>query len=211
MAATVKVPPAYHDLFVLRQNERLLHLLWAVSASLLAALGIIAYLAFSRQVRTYIIETDSKGNPVGIVQPIYSTADLSQKVTETAIRQFVEDALTVTSDWSYDAVLLDKSLDRAQGDAHAWLRDFYLTPGGIHDPRKLYSKESQQARVTSVLKLPDKDWYEVWFTVYVQPNNGGQATSTDWKGTLKAELGETTSYNPLGIWIDSIDFEQVQQ
>jgi type IV secretory pathway TrbF-like protein len=210
MAATAKYP-IYQDLFISQQAERLRTLLWGSLAVTVMALGLAVYLAVNRQVRTYVIETDSKGNPVGIVQPILSTQDLSDKVTEAFVRQFVEDAQTVTTDWSYDAVILDKSLNRAQGEAHGWLRDFYLDGGGIHDPRKLYIKQSQQAKVTSVLKLPNEGWYEVWFTVYVQQNNGNETTATDWKATLKTELGQSTSENPLGIYITSIDFESVQK
>jgi type IV secretory pathway TrbF-like protein len=210
MAATAKYP-IYQDLFISQQAERLRTVLWGSLAVTVMALGLAAYLAVNRQVRTYVIETDSKGNPVGIVQPILSTQDLSDKVTEAFVRQFVEDAQTVTTDWSYDAVILDKSLNRAQGEAHGWLRDFYLGGGGIHDPRKLYIKQSQQAKVTSVLKLPNEGWYEVWFTVYVQQNNGNETTATDWKATLKTELGQSSSQNPLGIFITSVDWEAVQK
>jgi type IV secretory pathway TrbF-like protein len=207
--ATAPKYPVYQDLFISQQAERMRWLLWGSLAVTITALGFAIYLAINRQVRTYVIETDSKGNPIGIVRPVLSTNDLSDKVMEAFVRQFVEDAQTVTTDWSYDAVILDKSLNRAQGEAHGWLRDFYVGQGGIHDPRKLYLKESQQAKVTSILKGEAPGWYEVWFTVYSQQNNGNQIVSTDWKATVKAELGQNTNENPLGVYIVNLDFEPV--
>jgi type IV secretory pathway TrbF-like protein len=210
--ATAPKYPVYQDLFVSHQAELMRRLLWGSLVVTALALALAAYLAFNRQVRTYVVETDSKGNPVGLVQPVLSTKDLSDKVMQAFVRQFVEDALTVTTDWNYDAIILDRSMNRAQGEAHGWLRDFYLGEGGIHDPRKLYLKQSQQAKVTNVLKGQADGWYEVSFTVYAQQNNGNNETTTaDWKATLKAELGQTTNDNPLGIYITSMDLEAVQK
>jgi type IV secretory pathway TrbF-like protein len=177
----------------------------SVGCMLLMA-GAIVYLAVVHQVRTYVIETDAHGIPMGVVQPILSAGDFSDRIIEASLTTFVEDALTITADWPYDAQILDRSLNRTRGDAHSFLRAFYLDNNGAHDPRSLYTRESQRAKVSSVVRLPTPDWYEVWFTTTTNP--GG---AQDWKATIAAKLMTPTSDNPLGIVITSLDWEVVNK
>ena len=210
MAAIAK--PIFQDEFISKQSRWQMRLVWGLLATLAGAIGVIAYLVVARPIRMGILETDRYGNPVGAIQPVTATGDVPTALVNAFICDFIGKALTITTDWNYDDHLYGMLLGApgragwAQGDANVWLRNFYLN--AVHDPRKLYTRQSQQAKVTSVIKLPTDDWYEATYTVYALARNDDKVTSTDWKATLRVRWAEVTDTDQYGLYVSSLQMQQ---
>jgi len=204
--------PIFQDEFISRQSRWQMHLVWGLLATLAGAIGVIAYLVVAKPVRMGILVTDQHGNPVGAIQPISATGDVPAALVNAFICDFIGKALTITTDWSYDDHLYGVLLGIpghagwAQGEANFWLRNFYLS--AVHDPRKLYTRQSQQAKVTSVIKLPTDDWYEATYTVYTLSRTDDKLTSTDWKATLRVKWADVTDTDQYGLYADNLQMQE---
>jgi hypothetical protein len=204
--------PIFQDEFISRQSRWQMRLVWGLLATLAGTIGVIAYLVVAKPVRMGILVTDQHGNPVGAIQPVSATGDVPAALVNAFIADFIGKAFTITTDWNYDdhvyGVLLGAPgrAGWAQGEANAWLRNFYLNT--VHDPRKLYAHESQQAKITSIIKLPTDDWYEATCTVYALSRNDDKVTSTDWKATLRVKWAEVTNTDEYGLYADSLQMAE---
>jgi hypothetical protein len=204
--------PIFQDEFISKQTRWQMHAFWTTAALLAGAIGVIAYLVVTKPIRMGILVTDQHGNPTGAIQPISATGDVPAVLVNAFICDFIGKAFTITADWSYDDYLYGMLLGVpgragwAQGDANVSLRNFYLS--AAHDPRKLYTRQSQQAKVTSIIKLPAGDWYEVTCTVYALARNDDKVTSTDWKAVLRIKWADVTDTDPYGLYADNLQMQE---
>jgi type IV secretory pathway TrbF-like protein len=206
MAAAVKNPPIFEDQLVAWHNQRLWWLLLITAGLLAVALGVIAILKLRPPPLPYIIEVDSKGAPVGAVQPVLGTESVNNNVIRYAISEFVDHAFRVDRDFEEEKMLLTKAYAMSTSQASKMLTDYYHANKDANDPLMAGSKFWQEVRVLRTLRLPAPDTYEVDYQTLKYSNNDDSVATTNWRAALQIATGRPTDINPLGLYISSLDF-----
>jgi type IV secretory pathway TrbF-like protein len=204
--AALKNTPFYEDQLIAWHNQRLWWLLLITAGLLAVALGVIAILKLRPPPPPYIIEVDSKGEPVGAVQPVLGTASVNDNVIRYAISEFIDHAFRVDRDFEEEKMLLTKAYAMSTSQASKMLTDYYHANKDANDPLMAGSKFWQEVRVLRTLRLPAPDTYEVDYQTLKYSNNDDNVATTNWRATLQIATGRPTDINPLGLYISSLDF-----
>src|SRR6516165_4386382 len=152
----------------------------------------------------YVIEVNSKGEPVGAVQPVLGTESVSDNVIRYAISEYIDHAFRVDRDFDEEKMLLGKAYAMSTGQASQMLTDYYHQKG--NDPLTAGTKVWQEVRVLRTLKLPAPSTYEVDYQTIRYSYNDDHAVSTNWRATMQIAIGRPSDINPLGIFVNSLDF-----
>jgi type IV secretory pathway TrbF-like protein len=206
MAAAFKNTPVYEDQLVAWHNQRLWWLLLITAGLLALALGVIAILKLRPPPPPYIIEVNSKGEPVGAVQPVLGTESVNDNVIRYAISEFIDHAFRIERDFEEEKMLLTRVYAMSTSQASKMLTDYYHANKDANDPLMAGSKFWQEVRVLRTLRLPAPDTYEVDYQTLKYSNNDDSVATTNWRATLQIATGRPTDINPLGLYISSLDF-----
>ena len=204
MAAAIKNTPAYEDQLVAWHNQRLWRALCAAAAIILVQAFALCVFAFRPRTIPFVIEVNSKGEPVGTVQPVLGTESVSDNVIRYAISEYIDHAFRVDRDFDEEKMLLSKAYAMSTGQASQMLTDYYHQNG--NDPLTAGAKVWQEVRVLRTLKLPAPSTYEVDYQTIRYSYNGDHAVSTNWRATMQIAIGRPSDINPLGIFVNSLDF-----
>ena len=205
MAAAIKNTPAYEDQLVAWHNQRLWWTLCAASAIILVLGFALCVFAFRPRTIPFVIEVNSKGEPLGAVQPVLGTESVSDNVIRYAISEYIDHAFRVDRDFDEEKMLLSKAYAMSTGQASKMLTDYYHQKG--NDPLTAGTEVWQEVRVLRTLKLPAPSTYEVDYVLSRYSNNDDKAVSTNWRATMQIAIGRPSDVNPLGIFVSSLDFE----
>jgi type IV secretory pathway TrbF-like protein len=204
MAPAFKNTPAYEDQLVAWHNQRLWWALCAASAIILVLGFALCVFAFRPRTIPFVIEVNSKGEPVGTVQPVLGTESVSDNVIRYAISEYIDHAFRVDRDFDEEKMLLSKAYAMSTGQASQMLTDYYHQKG--NDPLTAGTKVWQEVRVLRTLKLPAPSTYEVDYQTIRYSYNDDHAVSTNWRATMQIAIGRPSDINPLGIFVNSLDF-----
>ena len=205
MAPAFKNTPAYEDQLVAWHNQRLWWVLRAASAIILVLGFALCVFAFRPRTIPFVIEVNSKGEPVGAVQPVLGTESVSDNVIRYAISEYIDHAFRVDRDFNEEKMLLSKAYAMSTGQASKMLTDYYHQKG--NDPLTAGTEVWQEVRVLRTLKLPAPSTYEVDYVLSRYSYNDDKAVSTNWRATMQIAIGRPSDVNPLGIFVSSLDFE----
>ena len=204
MAPAFKNTPAYEDQLVAWHNQRLWWALCAASAIILVLGFALCVFAFRPRTIPFVIEVNSKGEPVGAVQPVLGTESVSDNVIRYAISEYIDHAFRVDRDFDEEKMLLSKAYAMSTGQASQMLTDYYHQRG--NDPLTAGTKVWQEVRVLRTLKLPAPSTYEVDYQTIRYSYSDDHDVSTNWRATMQIAIGRPSDINPLGIFVNSLDF-----
>jgi type IV secretory pathway TrbF-like protein len=206
MAAAVKNTPIYEDQLVAWHNQRLWWALCVAGTIIVVLAFAVCVFIFRPRVLPWVIEVDSKGQPVGAVQPVLGTESVSDNVIRYAISEYVDHAFRVDRDFEEEKMLLSEAYAMSTGQASKMLTAYYHSNKDANNPLIAGSKTWQEVRVLRTLKLPAADTYEVDYQTLKYSNNDDSVVTTNWRATMQVAIGRPTEINPLGLFITSIDF-----
>src|SRR5690348_11164027 len=110
------------------QNERLVwwlsRLLAGAAAALVAALAVIVILAI-RGTPQYVLEVNSRGDPVGKVEAVMNLQDIPDAELRAELGDFVYKAFTVYQNSVQEQDVYDQTKAKVTGQAAQWLDDYY--------------------------------------------------------------------------------------
>ena len=204
MAAAIKNTPAYEDQLVAWHNQRLWQALCASGAIILVLGFALCVFAFRPRTIPFVIEVNSKGEPLGAVQTVLGTESVSDNVIRYAISEYIDHAFRVDRDFDEEKMLLSKAYAMSTSQASQMLTDYYHQKG--NDPLTAGTKVWQEVRVLRTLKLPAPSTYEVDYQTIRYSYNDDHAVSTNWRATMQIAIGRPSDINPLGIFVNSLDF-----
>jgi type IV secretory pathway TrbF-like protein len=64
----------------------------------------------------------------------------------------------------------------------------------------------QEVRILRMLKLPAQSIFEVDYQTVRYSSNDESAVTTNWRATMQIAIGQPSDTNPLGIFVNSLDF-----
>ena len=204
LAPAFKNTPAYEDQLVAWHNQRLWWALCAASAIILVLGFALCVFAFRPRTIPFVIEVNSKGEPLGAVQPVLGTESVTDNVIRYAISEYIDHAFRVDRDFDEEKMLLSRAYAMSTGLASQMLTDYYHQKG--NDPLTAGTKVWQEVRVLRTLKLPAPSTYEVDYQTIRYSYNDDHAVSTNWRATMQIAIGRPSDINPLGIFVNSLDF-----
>lgn len=191
------------------RRQRLLQIL-ALSTLLLAAgLALAVVLLATRDEHTvtpYLVKVDDEGAVDG-VEALSEPAEPTRPMIHHALRLFVLNARTVTSDRTAQRRLILRAYGYASGRAVGLLNDYYRE----HPPFSRAERATVTPRITSFLKLSERHVYQVEWVEEVRNLNGALLDQEPWRALLTVSIEPPDSIddalvNPLGIRISDLDW-----
>jgi type IV secretory pathway TrbF-like protein len=206
MAAAIKNTPAYEDQLVAWHNQRLWWALCAAGVIILALGFALCVLVFRPRTIPWVIEVDAKGEPIGAVQPVLGTQSVSDNVIRYAISEYIDHAFRIDRDFDEEKMLLSKVYAMSTSQASNMLTDYYHANKNANDPLMAGAGSWQEVRILRTLKLPAQSTFEVDYQTVRYSNNDEGAVTTNWRATMQIAIGRPSDVNPLGIFVNSLDF-----
>ena len=206
MAAAIKNTPAYEDQLVAWHNQRLWWALCAAGATILVLGLAVCVLVFRPRTIPWVIEVDAKGEPIGAVQPVLGTQSVSDNVIRYAISEYIDHAFRIDRDFDEEKMLLSKVYAMSTSQASNMLTDYYHANKNANDPLMAGAGSWQEVRIQRTLKLPAQSTFEVDYQTVRYSNNDETGVTTNWRATMQIAIGQPSDANPLGIFVNSLDF-----
>jgi type IV secretory pathway TrbF-like protein len=211
MAALLKDTPAYTDQLIAWHNQTVFWL--AVGLLVLLALSVGDNVSYHlRPVPPpYVLEVNNKGDPVGQVIPVLSVQAIPDAFLRSRLGDFVHDAFSIQRDPDEADYLFNKTQAMVTGQAAQKLDAFYNRDKGKHHPKTAGAYEWADVSVTDTLKLAEKDTFQVDYRTSEHTNNNQIVTTTDWRAVLHVMVGRSADPEALGLFIDTLDLQEVKQ
>lgn len=192
------------------RRQRLLQVL-AVTTLVLGAALLVALLALAaarkdHTVTPYLVRVDGDGAVTG-VKPLTEKARPDRAMIQNALRLFLLNARTVTSDEVAQRNLILRAYGYATGRAVGILNDYYRS----HPPFARSGRTTVTPRITSFLRLSERNVFQVEWSEEVRNANGALLEETPWRAILTVAVEPPGSIadalvNPLGIRVTDLDW-----
>lgn len=193
------------------RRQRLLQIL-AITALVLAVglLSALAALILGRDdltVTPYLVHVSDEG-AVLAVNPLTEPATPDRAMVDHALRLFILNARTVTTDRVAQRQLILRAYAYASGRAVGILNDYYRN----NPPFSRATRATVTPRITSFLRLSDRDVVQAEWVEEVRNLNGALLEEQPWRAifTVTIEPPEDIAEalnNPLGIKVSDLDFQ----
>lgn len=192
------------------RRQRLLQILAIATVLLAATVLALGYALFDARddhtVIPYLVHVEDDGAVAG-VQPVTTPAEPTRPMVHHALRLFILNARTVTTDRVAQRQLILRAYAYASNRAVGVLNDFYRTT----PPFSRASRTTVTPRITSFLRLSDRDIYQVEWTEEVRNLNGAVVDEEAWRALLTITVEPPDSIdealdNPLGILVEDLDW-----
>jgi type IV secretory pathway TrbF-like protein len=200
--------PIYQDQLIAWHNQRLWYLLCGAGAIIVALAVAVCILIFRPHTQPWVIEVDSKGEPVAGVTPLAGSQPIAEHAIRFELGVYVQDAFSVSPNFQQEQTVLSRVYAMSSQQAAAMLTGYYHRNQGADNPLMVGSKYWEDVRVLDTMKLAPKDLYQVDYIVYRHAYaHPLDPTATNWRATMRVLQGKATDKNPLGIYIDNLDME----
>jgi type IV secretory pathway TrbF-like protein len=208
MSAVPNNTPIYHDTLIAWHNQRLWWLLLTVSGLLAVALVAIAVLTLRPHNQPWVIEVNTKGEPVGAVTPLLGSASIADSTIRWAIGEYIQNAFRISPNFDEEKTLLSRAYAMSSQQASEALTSYYHANKDARNPLLAGSKFWQEVRVLDTLKLAPKDVYQVDYIVYKHDRDHElNPLATNWRATMRVLQGKPTDNDPLGLFVTDLDME----
>jgi type IV secretory pathway TrbF-like protein len=205
-----KDEPIYTDQVIACGYQRT----WLLAVGLIVLLaGMIAdriRLDLQPPTPPYVLEVNAQGNPVGQVLPVTSVQVIPDAFLRARLGEFIHDAFTVDRDSDEEDYLYNKTQAMVTGQAAQKLDSWYNRDGGKHHPKTVGPYVWVEAPVSDTLKLSEKDTYQADYNTITHSNND-QTTTQKWRAILHVIIASSKDPESLGLFIDSLDIQEVKQ
>jgi type IV secretion system protein VirB5 len=157
-------------------------------------------------VTPYLVEVDRDGAVAG-VEALTEPAEPTRPMVHHALRLFVLNARSVTSDRAAQRELILRAYAYASGRAVGLLNGYYRA----HPPFARAARATVTPRITSFLKLSERDVYQVEWIEEVRNLQGALVDEEPWRAILTVSIEPPDSIgdalvNPLGIRVSDLDW-----
>jgi type IV secretory pathway TrbF-like protein len=208
VATLLKNTPAYEDALVAQHNQRLWRLLIgsaAINALLIAALCIVTLRPHGTP---YIVEVNKQGEPLGTILPFADRQPVTDNLIRFTLGEYMRNAFGVAASWQANKDDLGQAYAMSTGQASKALTAYYRGNHDANNPLMADGKYWQYVQIVRTLKLPAASTYEVDYIVQRHDHDHPvNPQSTNWRATMSVVQGKPTDNNPLGLWVNSLDFE----
>jgi type IV secretory pathway TrbF-like protein len=201
----------YEDDLLRKQNARWQLISLIACGGLCLALVALLVLVHQPRTRPYVVMVDTRGEPLGMVQPLAGNPVAAQDtITKWTIEQFIRNAKTATPDIPQQKEHLFDAYAFVKLQAHDELDAYYHDPEDDRNPFDIAKKSWIQVSNIRVLKLPASGTFQADWDETRTDYNTTVSRLTKWRATTKILNDEATDRNPLGIYIETLDWAQEQ-
>jgi type IV secretory pathway TrbF-like protein len=201
----------YEDDLLRKQNARWQFISLIACGGLCLALVALLVILHQPRMRPYVVTVDAKGEPFGIMQPLAGNpVAVQDTITKWAIEQFIRNAKTVTPDIPQQKEHLFDAYAFVKSQAHDELDAYYHDSQEDRNPFDIAKKSWIQVSNIRVLKLPVPGTFQADWDETRTDYNTTVSQLTKWRATTKIVGNEATDRNPLGIYIETLDWAQEQ-
>ena len=208
---TPKDEPIYTDQVIACGYQRT----WLLAVGLIVLLaGMIAdriRLDLQPPTPPFVLEVNNQGNPVGQVLPVTSVQVIPDAFMRARLGEFIHDAFTVDRDPDEEDYLYNKTQAMVTGQAAQKVDSWYNRDGGKHHPKTGGANVWVEAPVSDTLKLAEKDTYQADFSTISHENNDQSRTTQKYRAILHVIVARSKDPESLGLFIDSLDVEELKQ
>jgi type IV secretory pathway TrbF-like protein len=196
----------FEDEQIRSQNRNVWHIALASIAANVVLAVVVAILALRPRTLPYLVEVNTRGEPVAVVQPVLGTQALNDATIRWALAEFIHNAFSVTANADEERENLHNAVAFMRGQAHKALKQWYND--GVHYPITVAQKHWIDVHVTRVLRLPVPSTYQIDWESTTHDYNSDRTTTTNWRATVKVEVDPTSHdpRNPLSLYVTTIDF-----
>jgi type IV secretion system protein VirB5 len=190
--------------------RRALRMAWWFAGGLLVLdLGlVVAYVRAAESIRVvpYIVRVDGAGQTLG-VEPAEVAAEPDRAMVQHAVRLFLLNSRTITSDRAVQRRLLADAYAFADGRAVGYLNDWFSK----NPPFSRAELASVTPRITSFLRLGDGEVYQVQWDEERRTAAGNRTTTESWRALVTVRVEPPNAIadrltNPLGIKVVDLDW-----
>jgi len=186
----------------------------SLGAIALAIAGLVA-LGMQPKAVPHIIEVDHLGAAVyrGPLTEAASDYTPPDEVIQYALRRFLEDTRTVSSDL---LVVKRNWLDAyTLVTAHAGTTLSAYVQAPEHDPARRAQEERVSIEILSAVRVSAESWQVDWRETTFDKNGGPSGAPSVWRAmfrvlTRRPKTEEEMAKNPLGLFIDEYHWDRVQ-
>lgn len=206
LAARLEWNERYHGFVRAKRNWQIAALsLVAVNAGLV---GAMTWLATQSRVVPYVVEVDRLAQTLAIGPAERSRASDAALIRYQLI-EFIRRSRSVISDGAAEKQLLESAYTQAGGAAVRFLNEHFQEKS----PFVVMRERTIAVQVTSVLRLPASDSWQIQWTETHRGLDGAVLAEQRWQAVLRAEVRPPESpdellRNPLGLYVTDIQWTQ---
>jgi len=182
----------------------------SLAVTFVAVVGVV-WIGAQNRVVPYVVQTDKLGDALAI-----SRADVAAPADPRLIRadlaRWISDVRTVYFDVAAERAVVNEAYTMVNRNAAAaqQLNDWF----SHHDPFKRAQTEMVGVSVESVLPISGNTWRVEW-REDKRGRDGMADPPTHWQATITISISPPTNdatilVNPVGLYVDSFDWEQRQ-
>ncbi|HUN41218.1 MAG TPA: type IV secretion system protein, partial [Acetobacteraceae bacterium] len=182
----------------------------SLAVTFVAVVGVV-WIGAQNRVVPYVVQTDKLGDALAI-----SRADIAAPADPRLIRadlaRWISDVRTVYFDVAAERTVVNEAYTMVNRNAAAaqQLNDWF----SHHDPFKRAQTEMVGVSVESVLPISGNTWRVEW-REDKRGRDGMADAPTHWQATITISISPPTNdakilVNPVGLYVDSFDWEQRQ-
>jgi type IV secretory pathway TrbF-like protein len=158
-------------------------------------------------VTPYLVHVNDDGAVVA-VNPLSEPATPDRAMVDHALRLFLINSRTVTTDRTAQRQLILRAYAYAAGRAVGILNDYYRE----NPPFSRATRATVTPRITSFLRLSDRDVIQVEWVEEVRNLNGALLEEQPWRAIFTVTVDPPQDIaqaliNPLGIKVSDLDFQ----
>lgn len=178
-----------------------------LAAGLVAAMAVLVLARDDLTVTPYLVHVNDDGAVVA-VNPLTEPATPDRAMVDHALRLFLLNSRTVTSDRTAQRQLILRAYAYAAGRAVGILNDYYRE----NPPFSRATRATVTPRITSFLRLSDRDVVQVEWVEEVRNLNGALLEEQPWRAIFTVTVDPPQDIaqaliNPLGIKVSDLDFQ----
>ena len=184
-----------------------------LAVCLLVSLGVNAFQASRSHIQPYMIAVDGMGDVVehGALEPMGTIEDL---YLQREMRNILTGLRTVTNDRAATTARFNEAYAKVVGGSpgQTYLNDFFLRPGN-HPLDLVGTGQRTVVEFTGPFHVADtRTWTVQW--IERTARSGGGVTEDLYRGSITVDILPvedlaTAEANPLGVWIDGVQWEKV--
>jgi type IV secretory pathway TrbF-like protein len=190
------------------QNSIRLNFLQAVA--IIPLVGAVLYLATQKTHVVPFVVAEHNGRVTGIGAAVRGPDDLTEATRQQLLREWIENARSVLSDWEAQKVLIEKVMRQTSGAGNRFMTNWYTD----QRPDKRAKNEHVTVHIANVLPV-SRQTYEVEWVEDTFNADGEQTSTARWKGWFRTNIDPArdltaAAQNPVGFAVTEISWSKIQ-
>jgi type IV secretion system protein TrbF len=190
------------------QNSIRLNFLEA--AAIVPLVGAVLYLATQKTHVVPFVVAEHNGRVAAVGAAVRGPDDLTEATRQQLLRDWIEDARSVLSDWEAQKVLIEKVIRQTSGSTSRFMSNWYTE----QRPDKRAKNEHVTVHIANVLPV-SRQTYEVEWVEDTFNADGEQTGTARWKGWFRTNIDPAkdltaAAQNPVGFAVTEVSWSKVQ-